>query len=295
MISRRDFVKAAAAALPLSVAAGFAGPSRQGAPAGGRQPGRLCTIAYNVLQCTGWPPANVKKRFSLAQNQMSARFALELALYAPDIINFSEAPDEGVVRDIADRLGMKYVFFPSGESWPGALMTRFEIAGSQNCPVKSGSRPKDLFTRHWGMARLRNPTTKDEIVVHSVHLHPNRVETRSREVTAILETLEPDLKGGRSILMQGDLNSAPDGPEYPRWLAAGLKDTCSSPTEGSSETFYSSEPKRRIDYVFVAGPLANYLKEGRRLFEGAFRTNKNDPASIALSDHVPEMAVFEMP
>ncbi len=293
MISRRAFFVKAATGLPFTVAA-FARPVRQSTPAAGGQH-RLCTIAYNVLQCSGWPPVNVKKRFSLAHNQMPTRFALELSLYAPDIINFSEAPEEQVVREISERLGMKYVLFPSGESWPGVLMTRLEIASSQNCPVKTASRPEDLFTRHWGLARLRVPAINDEIIVHSVHLHPNSVETRRREVSSILETLEPDLKAGRSILLQGDFNCTPDGPEYGRWIQCGFKDTCVSPAAGLSETFYSSEPKRRLDYIFAAGTLAGSVKEGRRLFEGAFRTNRDDPSSVALSDHVPEMAVFELP
>ena len=62
---------------------------------------------------------------------------------------------KSVVKEIADRLGMKYVYFPSGQNWPGALLTRFEIVGSKNCPVVGGERPKDLFTRHWGMAEVR--------------------------------------------------------------------------------------------------------------------------------------------
>jgi endonuclease/exonuclease/phosphatase family metal-dependent hydrolase len=237
--------------------------------------------------------ANVQKRLAQAKGQMPTRFALELALYAPDIISFSEAPDEAIVREIAGRMSMNYVFFPNGECCSGALMTRLEIARAQNCPVKSGSGARDLFTRHWGMAHLGKPAAGTEIVVNSVHLHANNAEIRRREVSAILEALEPELNAGRSILLQGDLNSDPEGPEYRRWLEAGFKDTFSSPGEGGGETWPAHDPKRRIDYVFVAGPLAKRLKEGRRLFEGAFRTNRDDPGSFALSDHVPQMAIFE--
>ena len=66
--------------------------------------------------------------------QMPKRLADELALYEPDIINFSESPEEAVVKEIADRLGMNNVVFPSGQNWPGALLTRFEIVDSKNCP-----------------------------------------------------------------------------------------------------------------------------------------------------------------
>jgi exonuclease III len=295
MVTRRGFLRIVATAFPLNELATYCAGSGAGLRAGGTQAERLCTIAYNVLQCTGWPVANAQKRLAWAKGQVPERFALELGLYAPDIISFAEAPEEAIVQEIAGRLGMKYCYFPSGDSWPGALMTRLELKTNQNCPVKSGSRPADLFTRHWGMGRLRNPTTGAEIVVHSIHLHPNNAEIRSREVSAILEAIEPNLRAGESVLLQGDFNSTPDGPEYKRWLEAGFVDTFTAAGAGGGETFMSHDPKRRIDYVFVAGPLAQSLKEGRRLFEGAFRTNRDDPGSFALSDHVPQMAVFGKP
>lgn len=44
-----------------------------------------------------------------------------------------------------------------------------------------------------------------------------------------------------------------------------------------------------------AGPISKRLKSAKVLFEGAFRTNPDDPTSYALSDHVPVLAVFSMP
>ena len=89
---------------------------------------------------------------------MPSRFANELALYDPDIINFSESPDEAVVKEIAKRLGMNYVLFPSGGNWPGALLSRrHEMVESKNVPLLKGERPKDLFTRHWGRATIKLP------------------------------------------------------------------------------------------------------------------------------------------
>ena len=121
---------------------------------------QLRVIAYNVFNCTGWPSNRPLAQQAVKLGQMPKRLADELALYEPDIINFSESPDETVVKEIAERLGMNYVQFPSGLNWPGALLTRFEIISSKNCPVVSGERPKDLFTRHWGMAKVRltNPS-----------------------------------------------------------------------------------------------------------------------------------------
>lgn len=59
-------------------------------------------------------------------------------------------------------------------------------------------------------------------------------------------------------------------------------------------TINSIDPKRRIDFIFVKGDLAEKVKDHRVLFEGNFRTNNNDPTTYALSDHLPVMVDFEI-
>src|SRR5690606_37865141 len=87
----------------------------------------LRVIAYNVYECTGWPKDRALGKKATALGQMPDRFAHELSLYEPDIINFSESPREEVAKAIAERLGMHHVRFPSGGKWPGTLLSRFEI------------------------------------------------------------------------------------------------------------------------------------------------------------------------
>jgi hypothetical protein len=43
----------------------------------------------------------------------------------------------------------------------------------------------------------------------------------------------------------------------------------------------------------AAGPIAERIIESRPLFEGAFRLNIGDKESFALSDHLPQLAVFD--
>lgn len=256
------------------------------------KPGRvLTTIAYNILKCTGWPPDLAAKRIGDVKRQMPHRLALELATYRPDVINFSEAPTEPVVRRIAELLDMKHVFFPSGEDWPGAILTRFEIIDRRNCPLVKGPRPKTLFTRHWGRATLQ--TDFGPIVVHSAHLHPSNPVYRKLEVQEIINSIALEVEAGRSVLLQGDLNHTPRWPSYPLWIKAGLTDCQVAAGNGDQPTINAAKPRARIDYVFAAGPIATHLKDARCLFEGAFRTNPDDRGSYALSDHLPVMARFE--
>ena len=128
--------------------------------------------------------------------------------------------------------------------------------------------------------------------MYTAHLHPNRAELREREVTGMLAVMADDLAANRSVILQGDLNHLPDGPEYPRWVEAGLVDAFAAKGQGQPLSIPSTGPERRIDYVWSSVGLAARLRECRVLYEGAFRTNPDDPRSFALSDHIPVMATF---
>lgn len=287
-LARRDFCWLAGIAGGLAVTMGRV-------PALGQPPkSQLRVIAYNVFKCTGWPNNRTLAQKATKSGQMAERFALELALYEPDVINFSESPEETVVREIAERLGMNYVYFPSGQNWPGALLTRFEIIGSENCPVVGGERPKELFTRHWGMAEIRLP---DELtlVVHSAHLRPGaEPDIRQREIAEMLRSMKSDLEMGKPMLLVGDLNHSPQQPEYEKWRQGGWVDTFAQVGKGEGFTIKADLPKWRIDYVWATGPIAKKVVESKPLYQGAFRLNLADPQSVALSDHLPQLAVFEM-
>src|SRR5699024_3469654 len=81
----------------------------------------LRTISYNILACKGWS-ANDNKLVERARKleQIPMRLALELSLYEPNIISFQESPKEETVAEIADMLGMNYVYFPGG--FPGSIL-----------------------------------------------------------------------------------------------------------------------------------------------------------------------------
>ncbi|MHB0959354.1 MAG: endonuclease/exonuclease/phosphatase family protein [Pirellulaceae bacterium] len=283
--SRRSFCYLAGSAGGLAVASrltsAFVQPTKP----------PLRVIAYNVYECTGWPKDNLLAQNATKMGQMPARFALELGLYEPDIVNLSESPKESVVKEIAERLGMNYVYFPSGQKWPGTIMSRFKIVGSQNCPVVGGQRSQELFTRHWGMAEIQLPEGTS-LVVHSAHLHPSNSQIRQQEIAEMLRSMEKDFRDNRSMLLIGDLNHTPQEEEYALWKQGGWIDTFAQVGQGDGLTFKADVLERRIDYVWAAGPIAQQVVESKTLLQGAFRTNPADPHSFSLSDHLPHMAVF---
>ena len=306
LISRRNFCSGLAAAgaayfaNPLSVSTRAADP-----PASNR----LRVISYNILACTGWPADRTLARRAVERKQIPRRIALELALYDPHVVTFSESPGEELTKEIAKLLGMQHVRFPSGEDWPGTLLSKFEVVESQNAPYAAAAgakREADLFTRHWGRATLKLPSG-ERLVVHSAHLYPGPDSAiRLREIDVMLAAMRPDLAAGRPMLLMGDLNHRPFPPEYPKWQAAGWVDTFAAVNQGDIKrdasaagnpeglTFSAERPKVRIDYVWAAGPLAKQIKASRPLWVGAFRTNPDDKESFALSDHVPQFAEFEL-
>ena len=257
------------------------------------QAGALRVISYNLFGGTGWPKNRVRPMRMVAEGKMADLVARELAGHAPDLITFSESPDEKVTRRIADQLGMNHVRFPSGGRWPGTMLSRLEIIEAQDVPLDR-DRPKELFTRHWGRGVVRLPNG-EPLVVHSAHLFPTAdPSVRSREIKMMIASMKADLDADRSMLLMGDLNHGPNSAEYQFWIDAGWVDSFAEVGKGSGFTFRSDIPRWRVDYVMAAGPLSKTIVESRPLFEGAFRLRINDPQAFALSDHLPQLAVFKI-
>jgi len=250
---------------------------------------KIVTISYNVYNFDGYPKTDDTK-FILndLKHQLPTRMAMELELYKPDIITFQEAPEEQKVKQVADLLGMNYVYFPGG--YPGALLTKFKIKSSQNCPLISLKNRGKLFSRHWGRATLKSST--EEIIIYSVHLHPSNDSIRKKEIDEILQVIENDINEGKKIIFQGDFNHEPIQDEYKRWEDAGLIDCQAKKGVEQEYTIKSVFPNRRVDYIWINKTMEERLLRCKVLFEGNFRTNPLDERSIALSDHLPVMAEF---
>lgn len=238
--------------------------------------------------------------------QIPKRIMLELALYEPHIINFTESAKEFVVANMAKSINYNYVFFPGAKNemggFPGSILTPFEIVYSENRPFVSGETEKsdELFTRHWGKAIIRLPNG-ELITVHSAHLWPFKkvkrdTEIRLAEIEELLKSIDYDLKHNtKSVLLQGDLNQVPDSPEYRKYIEGGMFDTIEKArVKENLNTANSINPTKRIDFVLAKGEIKNKIIDHRVLFEGNFRTNQDDPSSYALSDHLPVMADFEI-
>lgn len=274
------------------------------------------TIEYNIFNgAIGYQGINGRNlpdnedtlllRTARELGQIPRRMALELALYKPDILSFCESASKPVVMKIQDYLGMKHcAYFPGAKDgkghYPGTILTNYEILSMENRPFvnKKNNDPEELFTRHWGKATLRLPNNKT-LTVHTAHLWPfNKVdkdrEIRMAEVNELVKAIHYDLdhNNADSVLLQGDLNQAPDTPEHQKFLDGGLSDIFTEAGSGNGFTATSNKPHTRIDYIYAIGAIAKKATTCRPLYEGHFRMNNDDPKAFALSDHIPVLADF---
>ena len=142
-----------------------------------------------------------------------------------------------MVASIAEQMGMRYTYFAPGISsfkgypigFPGAIITRYEIVEAENCPLIQGSRPDDLFTRHWGRAVLRTDT--EQLAFFSGHLHPSSADIRAREITemristATLSTCHTTWQSeteGHDRILPGCDHDPSMRDRYPSQLLSGL-------------------------------------------------------------------------
>lgn len=256
----------------------------------------MITIAYNVYSFDGYvhQPDWVRgKRGEQLSTDVARAIGEALEVYQPDIVTTSESRDEMAVATLADTLGFSCVFFTSPGVWPGGLMTRYSILESENCPLGK-KRRSEMFTRHWGRVVLEMDNG-DPLIVHSVHTYAQWADVRCWEVKQILEVVTRDMATGHSVIVQGDLNHTPNGPEYALWLDAGLVDTFAHihGETADGKTLLRPQPRSRLDYVLAAGPISKRLVEARPLYEGDFRLYEEKPDFVSLSDHLPQLAQFE--
>jgi endonuclease/exonuclease/phosphatase family metal-dependent hydrolase len=198
--------------------------------------------------------------------------------------------------ELADRLGMFYVFGPSGwidhraPSWHGpvgnALLSRYPLRDVTNTqlPKVRGTKRRSLLAATVGdePASLR---------AHVTHLDHAFEGTRLLQVRAVLRLLPTT---GLHYL-GGDFNTPgfvgrrsrhllPPVLRYLQW--AGYRDVFGEVGEGNGRTFPSTAPILRLDFLFLPARYAGGLRWAYAL---------NSRVTQAASDHRPLVAELLLP
>lgn len=260
----------------------------------------IVSIAYNILGGIGYPKPPDSDLPKAARIELESKLVSELQRYRPDLITFCESLPRDAAARVAKAFGMRYFWFPSGiltfpgfpYGVPGTILVKGKIFRTAKAPL--GGHPADatLFTRHWASAHIE--VKGERLTILSAHLHPKDSAIRMREQRIILDIVRSEVTKGASVLLQGDLNHDPKGPEYEVWRAAGLTDCFAAKGQGEANTYSSFQPSLRIDYIWAAGPIAGRLDEARVLTQPPFLAVPKAASPSALSDHLPVVARFSL-
>ena len=263
----------------------------------------LCVITYNLKSGQGYGEPDGKnpvERFRLIGE--------EIGKYAPDVLVIQEPGSTPALYDtLVAAMGSQYRYQTlkcpdyQDNRRVGLLVVspRVTIDSIDNCIQGDGPEATHLFN-HW--ARISLAFQGYPLVVYGFKLAPrHRRETRRRQINLLEPYLEKDITDHWAIIVAGDLNHRPFDVEYRRWMSLGLTDSFDSLAQGDGFTKMDElgedilVPYRRIDYLLISPELARRLKVSSQvLHENLFVP---DPPSRrwSLSDHLPMMAVFEIP
>ena len=209
----------------------------------------VTVMTYNIRQGFG-----ATSRFDLEA------VAHEIEKRPTDVVALQEVGRGWVVSGAADtlawlsqRLDMPVYYGANmGDLWGNAVLTRLPVFGASNTHFNSEGRvPR-------GYQRVSIQTAGAPMTILHTHLdHADDGDTvRAAQVVRMLEGWG---NAPRTILL-GDLNANPDSVAIRTLGNAGFVDV----SPGGPLTYPASEPKDRIDYIFVTSDLTVNQAETRQ-------------------------------
>ncbi len=175
----------------------------------------------------------------------------------PDVVALQEVSRGWVIAGSVDALGwlsrrleMPYVFAPtSGPLWGNAILSRLPLSGHEAHDLPT----EDLLIRRGFLAARIDLGAGEDIEVLATHYHHpgDGGAVRELQSRAILEYWRGR---GRTALL-GDLNARPDEPEMMALRRAGLRDVLELGGVSPGTTYPSSQPVKRIDYIWISPDL----------------------------------------
>ncbi|MDP3045439.1 MAG: endonuclease/exonuclease/phosphatase family protein [Bacillota bacterium] len=202
----------------------------------------LRIISYNIRHGRG-----IDGRVSLD------RTIRTLTLLRPDLVAVQEVDRfrtrsgfRDQARILGEALGMNYVFgenrrFQGVGAYGNAVLSRFTIAKYSRTLLPGIAEQRSLLETWLDIDGL-------QVWLGCTHLGLNR-EERSGQVTAILKCLD---RVRIPVILAGDFNCRPRASELQPVLRR-FREVSEEPA--SSPTYPSTDPQKRLDYIFVSEPF----------------------------------------
>jgi endonuclease/exonuclease/phosphatase family metal-dependent hydrolase len=154
-----------------------------------------------------------------------------------------------MIQWLSQRLDMPYAYGPTeGLQWGNAILSRYPI---QN--VETGPLPPEELRLRRGYILAQIETAGGDLRVMNTHLHnpEEDSEIRQQQVPALLD----DWAGAPRTVIMGDFNAEPGSPEIALLGDAGLSDVGGIIGPDPGYSYYSADPYRRIDYIWITSGL----------------------------------------
>ncbi len=194
----------------------------------------------------------------------------------PDVLCAQELPRLWRWRAACARLarltGLVYVAGGATTTGPGLFVAPAVTVSS----VVEAKLSPDPHRHQRGVAVARCALGGAPFTVASIHLGLDG-DQRRRHAGEVLTTIGP-VDG--ALVVAGDLNEGPGSPAWDVFTAAGLRDAYAVSPWGEELTFSSSNPRHRIDAVFVSADVEVRL----------CGVPADLPGLVAATDHRPLLA-----
>jgi endonuclease/exonuclease/phosphatase family metal-dependent hydrolase len=224
---------------------------------------------------------NIHSAFDSAGRQDLEAIAKVIEDSGADVMALQEVSRVRFMDGFADipnwlsrRLQMPFLFQGTEEPiWGNAILTRYPILDSG-----SGELPRvgTLIERGylWASIDAGGPQPLLVIVTHLHHLGPDSLE-RQAQVPVLLQFWN----GQTSSILLGDMNAEPGSVEMKMIAEAGLLDAWDGAGVGPGYTFSSTDPQKRIDWIWHTVDLKPIAVE---------------VIQTQASDHMPLVATLEV-
>lgn len=198
---------------------------------------------------------------------------------APDVVLVQESGPRGGFRRLASRLSMRSgsdPFSPFRRRIKNAILVRPPLALTST-RLHRLSQLERWYPRGALVSTVEGPQLSFRAV--SVHLGVRPADRRRHgaELLGLIRSLPSPL------IVGGDFNEGPDGAAASRSRTA-LVDAWMSAGAGIGETFSASDPRLRIDHLYVSpeiAPIASRVPRGSKV--------------VGASDHLPVVADVAIP
>ncbi len=254
-------------------------------------------VTWNVLGLTGYPRDVAVQAIGRPGEAANCdHFARIFTGLGADVLALQEGVTHPVARDIARRCGLHLATFPSPQSWPGHVLSRFPIVESRTFSHADAGDELTCFSRTAGAALLQ-VSAQQQLWVTCVHLHPGDVPLRAREGALLRQRLqELQVVCGNTVVL-GDFNCDVSEAVHAHLGDLGFVNAMATAGGGLQRTMDTADINPwKIDHIYLSASLGPTLSSATVIRAAGFRTDAPRPAGVwDHSDHLPVQADLVWP